>query len=89
MRVLIGLVAVVLLLAVCGWITFSWNGNRASVNVETEKIEEDSQHIVDEGRDLIEGVSKSNNPAVPREDSSNASPAIGDPSDPYELERRE
>jgi hypothetical protein len=54
MRALLGLAAVVLLLAVCGWITFSWNGNRASVNVETEKIESDTERIVDEGQELLE-----------------------------------
>lgn len=89
MRVLLGLVAIVLLLAVCGWITFSWSGDRASVNVETEKIETDSQHIVDESRDLIEGVSKQDDPAVPGEETpAEAADPVLQPSE-SELERRQ
>jgi hypothetical protein len=89
MRVLLGLVAIVLLLAVCGWITFSWNGDRASVNVETEKIETDSQHIVDEGRDLIEGASTTDNPEIPRDETpAETQEPVLEPS-PRSMERRE
>lgn len=58
MRALLGLIAIALLLAICGWITFSWNGNRASVNVETEKIESDTERIVDEGQEVLDAVSR-------------------------------
>lgn len=91
MRVLLGLIAVVLLLAVCGWITFGWNGDRASVNVETEKIEEDTRHIVKEGRDLVEGVSQQDagEPTIPQRDEEEALEAPADANDVDELERRE
>ena len=62
MKTLIGLAAVVLLLTVCGWITFSWNGDRASVNVETDRIESDTEGIVEEGRELLEAAGRETPP---------------------------
>ncbi len=41
MRAVIILAIIVLLLAVAGWITFSGGGDRPSVTVETDKIEQD------------------------------------------------
>lgn len=94
MRALLGLAAIVLLLAVCGWITFSWNGNRASVNVETERIESDTEQIVDEGQELLE---KAGREAPTRDESVTPTNEEGIPAAPLspvteesaELERRE
>lgn len=93
MRALLGLVAVVLLLAICGWITFSWNGNRASVNVETERIESDTKRIVDEGQDLVEKAGNEIRRAdEPDATSDDGEPALSVPApaeESVELERRE
>ena len=74
MRALLGLAAVVLLLTVCGWITFSWNGDRASVNVETDRIESDTEGIVEEGRELLEAAGR-DAPANQDPDNQNAGPS--------------
>lgn len=61
MRALIGVVLLVALLAVVGWVTFSTEPGRTSVNVETEKIERDIQGFKDSareaGEEIREGVS--------------------------------
>src|SRR5215831_1644694 len=56
MRVLIGLALVVLLLAVVGWITFSHNGARTSINLETSQIKHDTSEMVDSGKTLLENA---------------------------------
>lgn len=50
---LIGLVIVVLLF-VAGWLTFSKRDGAASINVETERIEQDTAEIVEGGRRAIQ-----------------------------------
>ena len=99
MRALLGLIAIVLLLAVVGWITFSWNGDRASVNVETDKVERDTQGLVDEGRDLFEAATQ--NSATRDGEADVEAPPTAEPDpdldqpvepaapDPGDLERRE
>jgi hypothetical protein len=57
----------VLILAAVGWITFSWSANRASVNVETEKIQRDTEHIVESGKTLVKEVREPSQEAAPRQ----------------------
>lgn len=56
MRTLIIAVLLVLLLVLVGWISFQYNGSRATVTLETERIEEDTERLVDEGRDAVRNV---------------------------------
>ena len=56
MRAIIGIVLVVALLAVVGWVTFSNDPGRSSVNVETEKIERDIQGLSESAREAGEGL---------------------------------
>lgn len=74
MKALIGLVLVVVLLAVVGWITFSPTDDRTSINIETEKIQRDTQEIVDNGRELIQGAEREMDEAV----DDDADPALED-----------
>lgn len=53
MRAVLILIAVVLLLALAGWITFSKGPDRSSINVETEQIRTDANKAVQTGADLL------------------------------------
>jgi hypothetical protein len=53
MRVLIILVAVVALLALAGWITFSNDPGRSSINLETQEIREDTSEALHKGSNLL------------------------------------
>jgi hypothetical protein len=53
MRVLIILVAVVALLALLGWITFSNDPGRSSINLETQEIREDTGEALHKGSELL------------------------------------
>lgn len=77
MRVLLIFAAVVILLVLVGWITFSNDSGRASINIETEEIREDTGEAMDQGAELLkeaeeEVAPKSANPpaeyAVPGDD---------------------
>lgn len=61
MRAIIGLVLLVVILAFLGWVTFSNDPGRSSVNVETEKIERDLQGISntvrEAGKDIRDNAS--------------------------------
>jgi hypothetical protein len=54
MRALLILAAVVLLLAVAGWITFSSDAGRSSINLETEEIREDTGEVMRSGSELLQ-----------------------------------
>ncbi|QDV80246.1 hypothetical protein [Botrimarina mediterranea] len=69
MRAIIAIVALVLILALVGWVSFSTEPGRSSVNVETEKIERDIEGISesvedasDEFRDSASGHSTDASP---------------------------
>ena len=53
MKGLLILIAVAVLMAVGGWLTFSNTGHRASVTIETEKIERDTRSAVRNGADAL------------------------------------
>ena len=49
MRALIFLVAIVLLMALAGWITFGSSPGRSTINVETQRIKQDTNRALDSG----------------------------------------
>jgi hypothetical protein len=53
MRAVLVLLAVVLLLAVAGWISFSQAPGRSSINLETEKIRSDTGEAMESGADIL------------------------------------
>lgn len=65
MRALIILAALVLLLAFAGWITFSNDPARTSINVETDKIREDTRQAMDQGAELLRDAEQEVAPQAP------------------------
>ena len=59
MRVLIILIAVVVLLAFVGWISFSRGPDRSSINVESQEIKEDTQEMLEAGNRAIDRARES------------------------------
>jgi hypothetical protein len=53
MRALIFLIAVVLLLALAGWISFSKSPGRSSINLETQQIKQDTDRALQSGSNLL------------------------------------
>jgi hypothetical protein len=53
MRGILFLILVVVILAVVGWISFNRDGDRASINLETQEIREDTQKALDSGAELL------------------------------------
>jgi hypothetical protein len=66
MRALIFLVAIVLLLALAGWVTFTKEAGRSSINIETEQIEQDTDRALESGSNLLrkagDAVDQANEP---------------------------
>lgn len=56
MRTLVIAVLLVLVLVLVGWISFQYTGNRASVTLETDRIERDTERMLDEGREAVNDV---------------------------------
>jgi hypothetical protein len=54
MRAIVFLAFVVLILALIGWISFSKDAERSSINLETQEIKEDTQKAMDSGAQLLE-----------------------------------
>ena len=53
MRALLIIVVVVVLLAIAGWLTFDFSSNSASVEVRTDKIQQDTEKIVEGSKQLM------------------------------------
>jgi hypothetical protein len=53
MRALILLAAIVLVFALAGWISFSQGPDRASVNIESEEIRQDTKQVMESGAELL------------------------------------
>ena len=53
MRLLLILAAVVVVFALVGWISFSNDEGRSSVNLETDEIREDTSQAMDRGAELL------------------------------------
>lgn len=62
MRLLLIIVVVALLLSFAGWLAFDFSGNRASVEVRTDKIEQDTDEILETSKDLIHRAEERINP---------------------------
>lgn len=59
MRAIIALVVLVVILSFLGWVTFSNDAGRSSVNVETEKIERDIHGLSESAREAGEEIRQS------------------------------
>jgi len=56
MRAILILVVIALLMVLAGWLTFAKNGNQASVTIETQKIERDTERAIDRGKEVLQKV---------------------------------
>lgn len=54
MRALIILAAVVLLMALIGWVTFSRGPGESSINLETDQIKSDTQEAMESGAKMLD-----------------------------------
>lgn len=59
MRALLGFVAAVLILALVGWISFSSSSDQATVNIEKEKIKQDTAEIVEATKNVADDIANS------------------------------
>jgi hypothetical protein len=53
MRALLILAAIVLVLALVGWITFSKGPDHASINIESERIRQDTKQVMQSGAEML------------------------------------
>jgi hypothetical protein len=53
MRVLLIVLALIVVFALVGWITFSDDDGRASINLETDEIREDTGEVMNKGSELL------------------------------------
>ena len=53
MRALILIAAIILLMALVGWVTFGTAPGRSSINLETEQIRHDTRQALETGADAI------------------------------------
>ena len=53
MRALLIVVALVLIFALVGWISFNKGPDRASINIESDKIRTDTKDVMDSGAHLL------------------------------------
>jgi hypothetical protein len=58
MRALLMAVIAIVLLSLVGWITFNVASDRASVNIETDKIEADMEDMKNAGEELLDNTSR-------------------------------
>lgn len=56
MRAILILVVISLLMVLAGWLTFAKNGNQASVTIETQKIERDTERAIDRGKEVLRKI---------------------------------
>lgn len=54
MRALLLLIFVVLVLSLVGWLSFSRDADRSSINVETERIRSDTKEVMQSGAQLLQ-----------------------------------
>jgi hypothetical protein len=69
MRALIILVAIVLILSLIGWVTYSKAPGRSSINIETQQIKQDTDRALESGSNLLrkagDAVDSKAEPATP------------------------
>jgi hypothetical protein len=63
MRALILLVAIVVVLALLGWVTFNRGDGRASINLETQEIREDTRQVLQSGSEALDRAGETAAPA--------------------------
>jgi hypothetical protein len=56
MRAFIIMALLLLLLTMIGWVTFSRSGTKSSINLETQQIKNDTQNMVDSGKNMLQGT---------------------------------
>jgi hypothetical protein len=52
-RALILIAAIILLMALVGWVTFGTSPGRSSINVETDQIREDTREALESGANVL------------------------------------
>ena len=53
MRAILIVAAVLLVMVALGWLSFRSNREKATLTIETQKIERDAEQAVDKGKELI------------------------------------
>lgn len=71
MRALILIAGLVLIFAVLGWITFSSDSGKASVNLETTEIRKDTDTMLQKGSDLLDNAEEDLDSPQPEETETN------------------
>jgi hypothetical protein len=59
MRVLLFVAAIVLLLALVGWVSFTYGPGRSSINLETQEIREDTKELLQSGSEALQDAERS------------------------------
>lgn len=62
MRVLIIVLALVILATLIGWVSFSKEDGRSSINLETDEIRRDTGEIMNKGSELLKEAEQEVNP---------------------------
>lgn len=68
MRTLLILAAVILIFAIVGWITFSDDSGRSSINLETTEIREDTGEMMRKSSELLQNAEEELTTEEPVED---------------------
>jgi hypothetical protein len=84
MRTLIVIAVIVVFMVFSGWLTYQWSGSRATINIETEEIRDDTQEFVDETKDALntaaqevdEVLTKPDRPPPPQPRNDESSPEV-------------
>ncbi len=53
MRAVLVLIVIVLIMAFAGWLVFDFGGNRPSMEIRTEKIEQDTGKVLYKSKELL------------------------------------
>jgi hypothetical protein len=68
MRALILLAAVLLILALVGWLTFSRDDGRTSINLETQEIRQDTKELLESGSQALQRAGEATEPEARSEE---------------------
>jgi hypothetical protein len=74
MRLIIILVAVLVLFALIGWITFSNDSGRSSINVETDEIRQDTGEMLNKSSELLKEAEEEVTPSTEDEPTTSTTP---------------
>lgn len=75
MRVFIAIVVILVALLLIGWMTISFSDSEARVRINTEKIEEDTQSMIEGGKRIVDGVDESVDVETDADPDADAEPA--------------